>query len=693
MVALRRVVFGRGPHVGAASPATGFEPEVEASVEEFTKLLTTHIVREKKDGDYICRPMGGDGRRSDANAEEWALFPADLDELLPGDLDRLDKWFESQGLQAVLTTTFSHSAETPRLRVWLFCSREVSANEHPVLHQALLPVFEGFKLDICTAKPSQPIFLPACPEAKKSLAFARAYKGKPLDVDAVLAGFREVLTEREQARKHDAKTHKTGVRTLPDIEYFNAHFDGIDELLVEHGYKRRSRNRYCAPGSKSGRAAVIYYPETQRVLSYHEPDHDPLAARDKFGRALLNDPFAVVCALKFAGDFKATYHFARSWSQKQGFQETVAAAPLPPIVSELNIEAGMEPRKFLVRPLFERGSIYLCTGESNAGKSTVLQYLGHCLVRGIPFGAHEVANRGRVLWIAGEDSYNARLRVAGMLQHFSVPRHPDYHLLPGAIQVLNPESIDSLHRMIEKAMGEEAEIAAIFLDSKAVLWGGQDENSNSETSLFMATLRTEICERYGASVFLLHHLTKKSKDPNAEQSARGAGALVNDADAEVRFSRSDTAGRLTMGPGPKLRGKRWEPMHFETKLLTLDAKTFPGLVDAQGFSPEINIAIPINSFGKSLATIQQDAKLRAVLAAVTSLEATAGDQETFNINQVRLAAKQDRRSVKPVLQRAIEQGLLDEHTLRTTEAGRALVAEDDFKEGTGESLDSQDAPQ
>jgi hypothetical protein len=521
LTALKNIHFARGPHVGAVVEADGFEPSVELPEGEFVKLLTTHVESEKKNGPYICRPMGGDGRRSDANAEEWPLFPADIDALLPGDVEKLDEWLSQQGLHAILNTTFSHSSEAPRLRVWIFCSRDVSPAEHPILHHALLPVFEGFKLDVCTAKPSQPIFLPSCPPEKKPMAFARHYPGKPLDIDAVLAGFREVIEEREQERKSHAKQAKTGVRSLPDIDYFNRNFDEIHDVLVSSGYKSRSKNRYCSPGSASGRAAVIYYPELQRVVSYHEPEHDPLATRDKFGRALLNDPFAVVCALKCAGDFKAAYNFAKTWSQQHGFKEEQKVAPLPPIVSEMNIETGMAPRAFLVRPVFEKKSVYVCTGESNAGKSTILQLLGHCIVRGTPFGPCEVPNRGRVLWIAGEDSYNSRLRVAGMLQHYQTPRNPDYHLLPGVIQVLNPDSIESLHRMIEQAMGEEAEIAAFFLDSKAVLWGGQDENNNSEASQFMATLRHEMVERYGASVFLLHHLTKKSKDPAAEQSARG----------------------------------------------------------------------------------------------------------------------------------------------------------------------------
>jgi hypothetical protein len=671
---LGRIIFGRGPHVGSVKPGDGFEPQVEMTEDEFIRLITTHEIREKKDGTYICRPMGGDGRRSDSNAEEWPLFPADFDDLLPGDIERLAEWFDKQGLKAVLSTTFSHDTDHPRVRAWLFCSRDVTAGEHGVLHQALLPVFEGFKLDVCTAKPSQPLFLPACPEAKKSLAFARSFAGRPLDIDGVLAGYREVIEDRERARKHDAKAHKTGVRSLPDIEYFNRNFDEIHDLLVEHGYKSRHRNRYCAPGSKSGRAAVIYYPELQRVLSYHEPDHDPLAARDKFGNALLNDPFGVVCSLKFGGDFKATYHFAKAWAQSRGFKEEVHVAPLPPIVSELNIESGMEPRKFLVRPILERKSIYLCTGDSNAGKSTVLQYLAHCIVRGIPFGPCEVPHNGRVLWIAGEDSYNSRLRIAGMLQYFSATRSPEYHILPGVIQVLSAESMESLHRMIEQAMGEEAEIAAFFLDSKAVLWGGEDENNNSEASQFMATLRAEMCERYGATVFLLHHLTKKSKDGSGEQSARGAGALINDADAEIRFSRSDTAGKLTMQPGAKMRGKRWDPLHFENKLLTLDQKLWPTLVDPQGYVPEINIAVPVNAFGKSLQAHQQDQKLQNLLQAIAQV--CAANPAPLSINAIRIAAKGDRRTIKPLVELAVEQGLLHGETLRVTDAGVAFAKQE-----------------
>lgn len=684
----KRITFGRGPHVGAVNIDTGFEPEVEVSEKEFVALLTTHAEREKKDGPYICRPMGGDGRRSDANAEEWSLFPADFDELLPGDLERLDEWFSKQGLHAILATTFSHAAEAPRLRAWVFCSREVTSAEHGVLHQALLPVFEGFKLDIATAKPSQPLFLPACPAAKKQFAFSKEYEGKPLDVDVVLESFREVIEEREQTRKHHAKAHKTGVRSLPDIDYFNKHFDQIHDVLVASGYKSRSRNRYCAPGSKSGRAAVIYYPELQRVLSYHEPDHDPLAQRDKFGRALLNDPFAVVCGLKFAGDFKATYHYAKAWAQKQGFKEEQHLAPLPLIVSELNIEAGMEPRKYLARPIFERKSIYVCTGESNAGKSTTLQYLGHCIVRGIPFATADIPASGKVLWIAGEDSYNSRLRIAGMLQHYQQPRNPDYYVLPGIIQVLNPESMESMHKMIEQAMGEEAEILAVFLDSKAVLWGGQDENSNSEASQLMAILRAEFCERYGASVFLLHHLTKRSKDPAAEQSARGAGALVNDADAEIRFSRSETAQRLSMAPGAKLRGKRWEALHFESKLVSLDPNKYKSLVDSQGYSPEINIAVPINSFGKSIAALQNDMKLHAFMQSLLQLNKDSPGAAPLTMNQIRQAAKQDRRTVKPIFHRAVAQGLVDADTARPTQAG-ILFATNALEQDPAENISSE----
>jgi hypothetical protein len=272
------------------------------------------------------------------------------------------------------------------------------------------------------------------------------------------------------------------------------------------------------------------------------------------------------------------------------------------ILDGLNIDEGLAPREYLIRPLIERQSIYLCTGTSNSGKSTLLQYVAHCFARGRQVGAYSVPTPGKTLWVAGEDAYNARLRVLGMLDYYGDVPTAKGLILPAAISVMDDQSMIAFHRGVEEAAGRDPELVAIFLDSKSIIWGGDDENSNSENTEFLGIVRDEICERYGAAVFLLHHLTKGSRDPNAPpQTARGASALINNADAEIRFTQSKS-GRLTMAPGNKLRGRRWDPISFDNHLVTLSSTLHPTLRDDQRYMPEINIAVPLGSVRADAST-------------------------------------------------------------------------------------------
>jgi hypothetical protein len=139
--------------------------------------------------------------------------------------------------------------------------------------------------------------------------------------------------------------------------------------------------------------------------------------------------------------------------------------------------------------------------------------------------------------------------------------------------------------------------------------------------------------------------------------------------------RNDAAGRLTMQPGPKLRGKRWEPLHFENKLVSLDAQTFKSLVDAQGFAPEINIAVPVNNFGKTLQGAQQDQKLVDLLKSMVQVATSIPVGSPLTINAVRKVSKSDRRTLKPLIEMAVQQGLLDKDSLRPTSAGEAFAGD------------------
>ncbi len=629
MPAPDKIVVARGEHVAAVDPGADFSPQLELSWSEFVEQVTTFDHRADKDGPYFCRPMGGSGHRTDKNAEPWPLLIADLDQLLPEDVNALHDWCEKAGLSLVASTTFSHSADAPRMRLWIRCSRMVTKEEHPFLHRSLVATFP-FKLDDSLAKPSQPIYLPSCPPQKASLAFAREYAGKPIDVDRMLDGYKELIAERAKGRDANAKGLKTGVRTAGGtIDLFNRNFDLRDLLESSSAYLRKSRNRYMYRGSKSKRAAVVLYDDGPEhcVVSFHE--NDPLAVKNSDGTPRILDPFAAYAILEHNDDFKDAFEGARRWVNEHGVGEKEkAASEAPPkqlaILTLDQISANLIPRASVIQGLLERASIVLATGDSNSGKTTVLQYQSLCIALGIPFASHNTS-RAKVLWVAGEDAYNAQIRYLALSQKYSIdPKDlKDWlFILPQRIEILNPESLDLFHEAVAARLPNYNEIGAIYLDSKSMVWGGEDENSNDEAARFIQVLNEDIAQRYQAGVVVTHHLTKFKE--KSQQSARGAGALINNIDHEWRFDKKGNEHVVTMEPGAKLRIAPWSPKHFFIEVYSLDCTDHAHLIDNFGEAPKISVPKLVNAAGVAVASMEEDHEQALVLLALSSPSAITG---------------------------------------------------------------------
>lgn len=630
----------RGPYVYVVDPANGLQPSVDLTWDEFVKLVTTFEQRAEKDGPYLCRPMNGNGHRSDANAGAWPLLPCDLDELQPEDVKALHDWATNVGVALVMSTTFSHAPDAPRIRLWIRCSRDVLPAEHPFLQQAFAAIFP-FKLDRSTAKPSQPIFLPACPPARASYAFAREYAGKPADVDKLLAGYKALLAQRATERSKEAKGIKTGVRVAGGtIDLFNHHFD-LRDLLDAHSsaYKRRTRNRYMYRGSKSGRAAVVLYTDAPEhsLISFH--DSDPLAVKNNDGTPRVLDAFATYAILEHNDNFGNAFEGARRWVNERGLgKDESGPAPRSPyaIITLDQIGATLQARDSVVQGMLERECLTLATGDSNSGKTTVLQYMSLCIALGIVFASHPT-KRARVLWVAGEDDYNARIRYLALAQKYNVDFRDvkDWlFVLPTRIEVLNEESLQMLHDAIHQFVPNPNDIGAIFLDSKSMTWGGEDENSNDEAATFLQVTKEQLAKQYHAAVVITHHLTK-FKDKEL-QSARGASALINNADHEWRFEKKSGDRIVCLQPGSKLRIAPWAPKNFFIEVFKLDVTDYPQLVDNFGEAPRVSVPELVNAAGVSVSSLEEDYEYAVVLEVIATGKACTKDGKL----QVRALARQ-----------------------------------------------------
>lgn len=693
-----RFAIARGPHVGAVRAQDGFSPHEELTLSSLRSLLLTHQHRPTKDGEYICRPMRGDGQRSDVNAAPWRLVPVDVDELHASEFPVLVRWCEESGIAGFLATTFSHRADQPKVRIWFVASREISAEEHAFVHLALTRRVP-FKMDPCMAKPSQPCFLPSCPPERAAEAVAREIAGAPLDVDLLLDSYRQEIEEVQRARAERSKGGAgSGVRQPGGlIDYFNQHYD-LADLIERHGYQRKTRNRYIAPASNSRRAAVVLYEKS--LVSFHDPAHDPLAVRNAQLQAMVLDVFSAYCKLEHADDFKAAFAGALKWARAKGWsegrasgvtsggsQQSVSAASLPPLhlMNPLELYASLRPQAMVVERMLDQGSVVIAAGDSNSGKTTILQYLAFQIAQGAPFAAHRT-KRGRALWIAGEDMENAKYRTVAMCEEYGVDPASladSFLLLPQPVAVLDPASMTSLQEAISAKVGAGAEFVLVVLDSKSVNWGGADENSNDENASFVAAVRRYLIDPFGApAVIITHHLTKH-KEKEA-QSSRGASSLINNADHEWRFDMNQDARIAAARPGSKVRVERWADQRFLVKVVELDKAKFPQLTNNFGTAPRISIAEPVNQYNKSMRQLQQDSDLRAALAALNRLLAAGSpaglSHVASDLNWTDSSSKPDYRKAKRVLELAEKQQLVTsdgKSAFTLTDAGQRYLAEDD----------------
>ncbi len=124
----------------------------------------------------------------------------DLDHGVIDDVKGSMRLLKAEGIEAVLSSTHSHTPSTPRLRLTLSLSRPAMASEWPALWGAINARFE-LHADEQAKDPARLYYDPTVPEGVKPLIWVNA--GVPLDVDAVLASAPKEITGLKPTRSGD----------------------------------------------------------------------------------------------------------------------------------------------------------------------------------------------------------------------------------------------------------------------------------------------------------------------------------------------------------------------------------------------------------------------------------------------------------------------------------------------------------
>jgi len=205
------------------------------------------------------------------------------------------------------------------------------------------------------------------------------------------------------------------------------------------------------------------------------------------------------------------------------------------------------PPEYVVDSLLLRGYLHGLTGLSNAGKTAIGLSLACSVSIGHAFGPYKV-EKSRVLFLAGENPEDVRLRVRGIEKAWSVSRFENITF------AFSRFDLDANMSHLEALAAEKGGFGLVIVDSSAAFFSGTDENSNTEMVLHAIKLRrlTELQGR--PAVVVLCHPSKYANGHDALMP-RGGSAFLNELDANLTAWKD---GEVTQLGWNKVRGPSFD---------------------------------------------------------------------------------------------------------------------------------------
>jgi AAA domain len=233
---------------------------------------------------------------------------------------------------------------------------------------------------------------------------------------------------------------------------------------------------------------------------------------------------------------------------------------MPPklALSSSEFVAGFTPPDYLVEGLLQRRFLYSLTAATGAGKTALALLLSILVALGQKLGKLEVA-QGSVLYFAGENPDDVRMRWLAMLQQFGLePEDVDnVYFVPGVFK------FSEIDKRIRDEMAAR-ELALVVVDTSAAYFETDDENSNTQVGAHARRLRQMVQLEGGPTVLVCCHPAKHAGDDNL--LPRGGGAFLAEVDGNLICRRDDSAVELHWQG--KFRGPDFAPLSFLLKTVT-----------------------------------------------------------------------------------------------------------------------------
>lgn len=153
---------------------------------DIVKKLSTHVELDDKEkaGFFVGGEFSSE-KRKDEFLVCRSMLTLDIDKYT-GTIDDLEFDLDLLGFGAfVAYSTYSHTDNSPRVRLVLPLSRDVSGVEYRAISEAFCASHDAFTFDECSHKSNQFMFLPSCPV--DGARWSLSSEGSAVDVDKFLA--------------------------------------------------------------------------------------------------------------------------------------------------------------------------------------------------------------------------------------------------------------------------------------------------------------------------------------------------------------------------------------------------------------------------------------------------------------------------------------------------------------------------
>jgi hypothetical protein len=260
-------------------------------------------------------------------------------------------------------------------------------------------------------------------------------------------------------------------------------------------------------------------------------------------------------------------------SQLQASNERAA----PKVLSACALLNNFKPLETVIDGVpTPRGGLVAVTGPTGAGKTTLMSLMQVCFCRGRQFAGRDVT-QGSVLVLAGENPEDYTMHLAATVQDLGLDADDLARPPPAGELLVIAGTFDVLYEMdalIDRLQTLGTQLTAVFVDTSAAFYSGDDENDNVAMRRHASALRELTTLPGKPTVFVLCHPTK-----NAQRESllpRGGGAFLAEVDANLTLWKDD-AGIVTLHWCGKIRGSSFDPIRFELSQIELE-----GFKDARG---------------------------------------------------------------------------------------------------------------